>query len=83
MEEKKNNEMKDEALESVTGGAACMYDIVTKKWYVYRKNNTLYGVYFKEIEAKKAYDVVLRQEEAEEEKKRSQWPIRPVDFPDI
>lgn len=80
MESKKNNELKDEALESVTGGASCMHDVLTGKWYVFRKDNTLYGEFLSEVAANKAYRELLLQE-AEDTKSSEPKPIMPVEPP--
>ena len=54
MEEKNSHELTDEAMDAVAGGATCKYDAVTKHWFVYRQDGSLYSEYLDGNEAKSA-----------------------------
>lgn len=78
MEDKKPDELNDEALDKVAGGAEYKYDVLTKKWYVYRKNGRMHLSCDRESEAIYYYRKLQAEED---EKQQQQQPIRPVEFP--
>ena len=45
-------ELSDEALDQVAGGATCKYDMITKRWFVYRRDGSYYGDYANELAAR-------------------------------
>ncbi len=77
MEEKKTNELPDEALDAVAGGATCKYDPVTKRWLVYRQDGSFYAEYIDGNVAKSAAWNLSVKEKEESFKSRSPQPFNP------
>ncbi len=54
MEEKKLNELKDEALDAVTGGAYFEYNMQTKQWDVFDKDGKKVSTHISKVHAERA-----------------------------
>lgn len=53
MEDEKNNELADETLDTVAGGAFYKHNILDGLYYVYRRDGTLFRAFNSEFEAAK------------------------------
>ncbi|MBR4150170.1 MAG: hypothetical protein IKR08_02195 [Firmicutes bacterium] len=65
MDDKKIAELEDEVLDDVAGGASYKYDMITKRWFVYRGDGRLYAHFSSENEAKSVAWHLSNREDAE------------------